>query len=233
MNARRRFEPNLRTSEDGISLTELIVAMMIFGIASMIVVGFFVSTTKTMALAQTLSVNTKQASNAMNESARFIRAGTENPLPNSDTNDPAFVEARDETLTMYAYVNLQSSEQTPIMVQLYLDGRRQLVEKQWAAIPVAGGYWSFPSTSTTPASTRVLATFVAPRTSPERWLFTYVTEDGTVLPANTSMTPDQRRSIAAVTVSLSLQKEGAPDAHRVTLRNTVGIPNLGKHRVVT
>lgn len=219
-----------RTEESGISLTELIVAMLIFGIASTMVIGFFISTTKTMSLAQSLTTNTKQASNAMNQTARLIRAGTENPVK-GETNDPAFLFASTETLTMYAYINLQSSEQKPIAVQLSLNTKRQLIEKQWPAKPGdVAGYWTF-DVGGPPASTRILATSVAP-TGSGGPLFSYLTADGSVLPAG-SLNKDQRRSVAAVKVTLTLQEEGASDEHRVSLQNTVGIPNLGFHRVVS
>ena len=226
---RSRLRKERTEAEAGISLTELIVAMLIFGIASTMIIGFFVSTTRTMSLAQSLNTNTKQASNGMNQTARLIRAGTENPIPNNNTNDPAFVEAMPERLTMYAYVNLQSSEQTPVMVQLSLNAQRQLIEKQWAANDIGNGYWSFPAVTASPLSTRILASSVAPVGT----MFTYLKADGTALPSTGTHSADVRRSIAAVKVTLTLQEAGLGAEHRVTLENTVGIPNLGFHRVVS
>lgn len=239
-------------TDDGITMAELLVAMLVFGILSTLVVGFFASTVRTMSQVQALSTNTSQASNGMNESARIIRAGTDNPVKPTAANpapkpQPAFLQAKKESLVMYAYVNLAPVAATdelfrPIMVKLSLDSKRRLIEQRWSATAAGDGYWTFPDPDRDPpAESRILAATVAPEGADS--LFTYTDANGARLCVATAgaqclpaagLPEASRRLIAAVKVSLTIEDEsGSGEQHRVTLENTVGVPNLGIGRLVS
>jgi type II secretory pathway pseudopilin PulG len=219
-------------SDAGITLAELIIVMLLMSLLGVVIVTLFTSTMKATTMATSLSTNTKQATNAMNETARLIRAGTANPVKGNPQSDPAFVVAKPEEIIMYAYVNLSNTSQTPIMVRLYLDSERRLVEQRWPATQETDGYWKFPpATPATASSTRILANTVAAGVPP----FRYLNSDGTTLNVTTpttGLTIEQRRVVAAVTVSLKVQQSLTNGSLPVELLNTVGIPNLGFHREV-
>lgn len=217
------------SNDRGITLIELIVAMGLVIVLSTIVVGTYRSLVQAIGTANSLNRNTEQASLGMNEAAREIRAATSNPVSGSSVNDPAFVQATTESLVIYAYVNLQSvSVQQPVMVRLMVDPTtRRLIENIWPATQTSTGYWIFPSTSTTPTSTRILSSTVATRTSPNPWLFTYLAgSTALVVPTTGSFTTAQLNSITSVQITLTVQSSLTNGTRPVTLQNTVGMPNL-------
>lgn len=220
-------------SDRGVTLAELIIVMMLMSLLGVVIVTLFTSTMKATTMATSLSTNTKQATNAMNETARLIRAGTANPVKGNPQPDPAFVLAKPEELIMYAYVNLSNTSQTPIMVRLFLDNERRLVEQRWPATQQSDGYWKFPpATPATASSTRILANTVAAGVPPFRYLNASGTIQVITTPA-TGLAVEQRRVVAAVTVSLKVQQSLTNNSLPVELVNTVGIPNLGFRREVT
>lgn len=235
----------LRHDESGISLIEWIVAMFVFGIVITLIANLYVSTTRAMDNAQNTNQNTRSAANAMNESARMLRAGTDNPVQATGfgtppPNDPAFVYARNESVLFYAFVNLTGTAQQPIQVRLRVDQTsRQFVEDIWPATNIGNGYWSFPAETTTPQRTRILADAIAPRTGTAPWTFTYLDATNTAIATSAGATGGVANvkttlaTIAAVQVTLTvLTKTGVAD-HSVTLQNTVGLPNLGQNRTIS
>lgn len=223
-----------RTADSGMSLVELLVAMMLFALIMTIVTSLFVSATRTLAQAKAVTENTKMASNGMNESARVIRAGTENPVSGKALNDPAFVSALNEQVIIYAYVNLDTAAESPVMIRLSVNSNRQLVESRWPATALSNGNWSFPLVTTTPAAQRVLAGTVAPHVTGTPWLFSYLLADGSTLaqPATGTFTDTQLRTIAAVRITLTIQTSTTNSSRSVTLTNAVGMPNVGIPRSV-
>lgn len=225
----RRGGGRLSSSDSGISLVELLVSMMIVGILGVIVTSLYVSASRTVSQAQALSTNTREASNGMNEVARVIRAATANPVQGVALSDPALAEAKNESITLYAYVNLTSSAQEPVKIRFSLDAARRLVETQWASYVISPGYYGF---NTVPSTTRIMATTVAPTASGQPQIFNYVKADGTVLVGGTAgLGETDRRLIAAVNVTLRLQSTTTNTQSAVTLQNTVGMPNLGLSRI--
>jgi Tfp pilus assembly protein PilE len=220
----------VRDDERGITVIELLVTMLIVALLSTIVVGAYQSTTQALGAANSLNRNTAQAANGMNEASREIRAATDNLLP-GNTSDPAVVEAANESVLIYAYINLQSSSaQLPVMVRLRVDPTtRRLVEDIWSGTQSSSGYWTFPSTATTPRTTVILASTVATQTGSAPYIFTYLAGT-TVLPvpAVGVFTAAQRGSITSIKISLTVQNSLTNASRPVTLQNTVGMPNLSK-----
>jgi prepilin-type N-terminal cleavage/methylation domain-containing protein len=217
--------------ERGISLVELIVAMMLLGIVSAIVVGMYVGTARATSQGQSVDGDTRTASNGINEVARMIRAATENPVlnpaPGTPATDPAIEAGADSSsITLYAYVNLETAEQKPVKVRFFVDPDGQLVEQKWTAAPAVNGHWSFP----TAQADRILAGPLLPGTP----VFIYLQGDGSeiVVPVGGLTNPDTLRTIKAVTVTMTIQSN-ALQSLPVTLQNTVGMPNLGLTRART
>ncbi|MDJ0347758.1 type II secretion system protein [Cryobacterium sp. PH29-G1] len=220
----RRLAATLGARDAGISLVELLVSMLLLGVVMAMISGLYMSASSTLGQAQTLTANTRQASNAMNEVSRVIRAATENPVSGQPLNDPALEEATPEALTLYAYVNLGMSTQQPLKIQLALDADRRLVETRWESTALSGGYFTF---STTPLSSRIIAETVAPSGTA---LFSYL--DGAGVPMlggaglGTLDTSLERRTVSSIAVVLTLQASVTDDRSAVTLQNTVGMPNV-------
>lgn len=223
MNRVRRFVTG-HDREAGLSLAELLVAITIFGMMMVIVSGVFISFTKATSSAKTMDANVRQVSNGMNELTRIIRAGTNNPVQNSSTPDPAFVAAGRESLTINAFVNFTDTTERPVQVTFSIDSSRRLVEKTQQATSAGNGYWLFNGT----ISSRIIATAVASQSGSDPYLFTYI--DGTgaaMVPDSTgALTLAQRNTIASVQVSLKVKASATSPDSGVTLQNTVGIPNL-------
>jgi type II secretory pathway pseudopilin PulG len=229
--ALRRLTATLGARDAGISLVELLISMLLLGVVMTMVSGLYMSASSTLRQAQALTGNTRQASNAMNEVSRVIRAATENPVSGQPLNDPALEQATPEALTLYAYVNLGMSTQQPLKIQLALDANRRLVETRWASTVSSGGYFTF---SSTPFSTRIIAETVAPSGTA---LFSY--RDGAGVPMlgaaglGTLGTSIERRSVSSIAVSLTLQASVTDDRSAVTLQNTVGMPNVTLGRITS
>jgi type II secretory pathway pseudopilin PulG len=223
----------LRTAPDaGISLVELIVAILVLGIVSTMIVSLFAGTLQAVTVSSALDKNTREASNGMNEMSRIVRAGTPYPVSNAVQPKPAFATAANETFTIYAYVNLANSDQQPVKVQFSVDGNGNLVEKKWTST-LSGGYYTFPTT--TAPTTRTLASSVVPKVSGSPYIFTYLDASGAAIPMPSGglVGDDALAAISSVTITLTIQGSSMDTRSRVTLVNTVGIPNLGQNRVIS
>lgn len=229
-----------RTADDaGISLVELVVGILVLGIVTTLIANLYISTVKVISVSSSIDTNTRMASNGMNEMTRVVRAGTPYPTPGAIEPKPTFVAADSKSLTMYAYVNLTNSDQTPVRVRFSVTNDNDLQETSWAAKPPVGGFYTFPDW-TQPTSTRELATSVVPQaealpgggTRPP--LFTYADANGVRIPvpAGGITNEETLRSIASVTITLTIQGSSIDERARVTLVNTVGIPNLGQNRTL-
>jgi prepilin-type N-terminal cleavage/methylation domain-containing protein len=226
----------LSNDEGGFTLAELSVAILIFGILLTIVSSLYVGTIKGINVAQNVNTNTRQASDMMNEATRMIRAATNNPLPSTGSvltqPAPAFVSATNESVVIYAYVNLTGSAQQPIMVQFSVNSSRQLIESLWPSTPLTGGYWQFPALTSAPSTVRTLGSVVAPNSGTSTWLFTYLDVNNNPIATSNTGLPTGAvagallNTIAAVQITITAQTSLTDATNAVTLENTVGLPNL-------
>lgn len=213
----------LREQEAGLSLIELLIAIMITGMIMTLGVWMFVAGTHSVSLASSIDGGTRQASNGMNQVARMVRAATPNPLtnptPGGAQNQPAILAATTTSLTLYAYVNLSGAE-SPVKVT-YAVSNGILQETQYLATSTTAGvngHWDF-STSAQP--TRNLCNSIPATVT----VFRYYNKAGAeLLPANLT-TDTQRSAIATVQVTITIKPTGAASA--VTVTNTIGMANVG------
>lgn len=205
-----------RHGDRGISLAELLVAMMVFAILMAVTGGFMVSAMRASTQVRAIDESTRTATNAMTAMTRTLRAATDNPVANVNLPAPAFEKVLGTEVVFYAYVNLASSDATPIKVRYWLDGR-SLKESTTQATRTAAGFFLFTGATTT----RTVATSVVTGTS----LFAPVGATGVDLPLASLTTDAAKRQIAAVRVRVQVG-DSATSPTATTLVNTVGLPNL-------
>ena len=232
----RYLKKRIAKDESGITLIELLVAVMLLGILLAVVASLYVSSLRSVALGRELTQNTKVASNAMNESARVIRAGTENPLTPPAVNAPAFVTAKKDDIVIYAYINLDSSEEQPQMIRLRVDRTTgDYVESRWPATSVAGGRWTFPSNPcekagvpsgcSAPTSRKTIASTIP---ASHGSVFRFFKKNGDeIVPPASGLSAADRLLVSSVKVTIVVQTSLTDDSNPVRLENTVGMPNLG------
>lgn len=224
-NDRTADDAATRTPEDGLSLVELLVAIMVFLVLITMITGLLISVTRATSASRLIDGDTRSVSNAMNEMSRMVRAATENPLLNPPDgvypNDAAIQAANVRSVTLYAYVNLASSDSTPVKVMFSVNAANQLIETKWAGTTLVNGHWTF---STTALSTRILTSNVVAGPA----IFGFQIDDGSAIAIPTAGITDNATllSIRSVSISLSVKTPVSQSA-AVTLQNTIGMPNLG------
>ena len=238
-------------NEAGFSLIELIVSMLLLAILMAIVVGAFSQMTKSFTTSR-LSVDSANVADVgMNEVTRVIRSGTEIEVAGNATNLPVFITAKKEEVLLYAYLDTDSLNPAPTLIQIKIDPTsRDLVEKRWPSTKV-NGYWTFPAltgtapnrtvvATATPTLSRVIARKLVTPVTGEASMFTFLKTDGCavanptcdIVPASgNGLSSAEIDSVVAVAVTMKVQADDLSRAAPVTLTNRVGIPNLGISRV--
>ncbi|HEY5221601.1 MAG TPA: prepilin-type N-terminal cleavage/methylation domain-containing protein [Microbacteriaceae bacterium] len=213
-------------AEDGITLVELIVAMALTTVIVTAAVGFYISGAKATSLAENVDYATRQASNGMSEMSRMIRAATANPIanptPGNPTTVPAVVSAATNSVTLFAYVNLTGSNESPVKVTFALDTTNgQLVETIYPAtstLPGSNGHWDFAAAY---SSKRILCDSLPTGLQ----LFHYLPVGGPPEMTPPGTDPTGLANIRSIQITLTVQP--GPSSTAVTLTNSVGMPNLG------
>jgi len=207
----------LRPSGDtGVSLAELLVAMMVLGLLLTMTGGFVVSAYRANATNTTVDRSTRSASLAMAEMARMVRAASTYDPPGGGTAQAPFVSIASDEVTLYAYVNLDDALEKPVKVQFKVEGTK-LVERKWASTPSTSNpdLYVFSPTVT---STVVLTDALLPVAQRGPTLFTYLKADRAT-PATAVA------DVAAVRIDLQVGT-GADLGRSTFLTNTVGVTNV-------
>lgn len=222
-------KPTRSPNDEGISLIELIVGILVLSIVTALIASFYISTVQVISVSSALETNTRMASNGMNEMSRIVRAGTPYPVAGAIEPKPAFAEVTSRAFTIYAYVNLTNSDQRPVKVRFSVSNGR-LVETTWRST-LSNGYYVFTGAPTE----RVLASSVVTDVPGKPALFSYVDANGAAISVPTAGLTDEDalRSVNSVTITLVIQGSATDTRSRVTLVNTVGVPNLGQNRTVS
>jgi len=203
----------------GISLAELLVSMMVFAILMAITGSFMVGASRASSQVRAIDGATRTVTNSMTAVTRNLRAATDNPVSGQPLDAPAFELAKSNSVRFYAYVNLVSAAQTPVMVQYDLTGG-QLVESTWPSSVTSDGFYTF-NVANAPVRRVVGSPMVQGVDT-----FTYLDAAGAVIPLTTDAVPASKVStVAAVRVRLQAGT-GTTPATSTTLVNTVGLPNL-------
>lgn len=213
-----------RTEDAGLGLAELLVAMFMTSMVMVFVSGFFVSVQRNVVAESASDTTSRQASTAMNQMTRYLRAAT--VLPQNSTTVPvlpAFESVSPTSVTFYAYVNLQSSSVAPVKVRYSVDSSSNLVQTLWPSTCQANGYCTF---SAVPSSSTILAGPIAAGTT----LFSYEDSDGDPVSVPTGLASASATIRSAVqgiqTVSIDLEVGTAGKPSLAVLKTDVGLLNL-------
>lgn len=210
-----RLRTFLSRDDEGFTLAELMVTMMLLGIITSITVAAAMQTSRTVVQESTRLDSLAIATVGMNDLTKTVRAGTEIQVL-SAPNLPAFAAVGPESMTLY--VNLGP---IPSKVTYTVDGNRELIEQTTKANPSSGPYWTFSGTPTTITMARKIPTGSA------QPLFTYYDGNGDVVAPTGSTDPTVLATIERVGISLTVQANGIANVPAVTLTNKVALPNLG------
>lgn len=226
--APHRIAAALRRNESGITLIELLVSMVILGIVLTLITGMFMSVTRVVNTGTSVNTSTKAASLGLTELSRALRFAASNPVSGQALNDPAFVVAKKDLITVNSYLDVSPASPQPVQLAFTIDAQKRLIEVRYNAYVVSTGFWAF---STTPASTRILTGALIPPTGTEPDLFTYLDSNNApiTMPAS-GLTLAQRQTVAAVQVSVKLKSDDATAGNPVAFQSIIGIPNLGINR---
>lgn len=208
----------------GLTLIELLVAISLLAIVTTLITTMVVSVSQNFSRQESQQDSTNQAALAMQNVTRVIRAGTEIELSTTWQPAPVFSVAAPASLSLNAYVGVDSTAQGPTRVSMTVNpASGELVETRYASSK-SGGVWVYRSS---PSRTRVIARDVT-TTAP----FTYLRADGTALPARV-LSEDERREIAAVRVRIAVQTHANGDASLAEMDSVVSLPNLDVTRTRT
>ena len=219
----RKLDKTARSSDAGLSLVEMLVAMMLSGIVLAMVGTLFVSVAK----GTTDSNHTRDAAtvagNIANEVSKTIRFAVQNRVEGQTALDPAIVEGSATTLTLLSLADTDASAPAPARVRFSLQGQ-QLVQERWNAA-ASGDFWVFNPAVVVPE--RDLGGSLVAADGGDPALFSYFDANGLeLLPGSTGLTSDQRRQVASVGFSISVRSPSSPDAPVAVVENVVGMPNL-------
>ncbi|WP_165314325.1 type IV pilus modification PilV family protein [Agromyces protaetiae] len=223
----------LRREEAGLTLVELLVAVILMGIILTIVASLFVTTTRSTAQSGEVHEATGNVSNMANAMNGVIRFATTNPKSGSTIPDPAIVEARANELVLMAVVQVSATVEPqgrpprPTLVEYSIVGAgRELQERRWNPTG-SNSNWVFGGsdpTTQTPASIRSLGG----RLSTGGAVFTYFDINGALLnPGTGQLDATNRAKVAAIGIRLSVVPPDEPTANPVVIERRIPLTNLG------
>jgi len=201
--------------QSGLTLVELLVVMLI---STVVLSGMVVIAMNTMRITRTVDVNTAdqlQAQTAIAVMTRDLRAAA--PLRPSDT--PAFLVAEPYLAQFTANIDTISR---PVLIRIELEDDGRVLET--FAVPNEG---ELPDAgwNTDDPQVRYITSFVV-NDGLDEAMIRYFDEAGNELgPASEGLTLDQRRSIAAVELSLLVSGDPTGRTTRFAVENRVRVPN--------
>ena len=209
------------SSDDGLSLIELLVTMMITGVLLAIVGTMFVNVARITTNSNATTSRNGVAANVMNEVTKVVRMAANNPVSTSVDADPAVISATPTALTVYSFVDTNPTLPAPTKVGFRFDAQGNLIEDRWAGTR-SGNYWVFTGS----VATRTIGGPMQNLTGTDAF-FVYLNGAGVVVTNGTSaLTLAQRATVASIQVTVRLTNAQVSGTDPIVIINTVGMPNL-------
>ncbi len=219
----RRLNTVLRRLRDdeGYTIVEALIVMMLSALLMTIAVTFFTQVSMQTMHAVGTRQSTADASNIMNVVSTSIRAAVRNPIATSPNPDPAIVEGTRTAITIITYTDAGPSFELPQRLRYSIDAQGRMREQSWLATNV-GGYAVFPAITAPPTTSRVLGNVVV-NTAAEP-LFRYFDVNGTQLGVGGTLSAAERAAVTSVRFYVKVRSDTSKEV--VVLDNTVGMPNM-------
>ncbi|MBT1679133.1 PilW family protein [Curtobacterium aurantiacum] len=205
----------LHSEQRGITLVELLVAMLVTSLLLTLVGSFFVSMLKAQRTVSSVNDSTRQGTTSMTQVSRYLREASRVQLTKT-TNRAAFESATATSMRFYSGVDLTTSRAGLTKVTIDTQGTKLRMQLQRGDCP-ANGYCTFSG----PTKTIVLADVV--RTSGSNSTrFQYIDAGGdSISPTATTMD-----SIRSVDVTLTVGSATGTTANDTTFQATINLRNL-------
>ncbi|MCS5512013.1 prepilin-type N-terminal cleavage/methylation domain-containing protein [Curtobacterium flaccumfaciens pv. betae] len=205
----------LHSEQRGITLVELLVAMLVTSLLLTLVGSFFVSMIKAQRTVSSVNDSTRQGTTSMTQVSRYLREASRVQLTKT-TNLAAFESATATSMRFYSGVDLSTSRAGLTKVTIDAQGTKLRMQLQRGDCP-ANGYCTFTGTTKTIVLADVIRTSAG--TSP---LFSYRNAAGGVV-TPTAATLD---SIRSVDVALTVGSVTGTTANDTTFQANINLRNL-------
>lgn len=219
-----------RGADDGFTLVELLVTMLITGIVLSMLGVFFANISRLTSWSGKDRDATGQAALALDAVRAVVRVATN--VPKSTTETFWAVQSGTPTqLQIIAYSNTSVSDSAPVLVTFTLGSDGAFTEQRQAATMSAlTGFYAFngPITRTT-----IATGFVA--SGAETPFFQYLDQSFNPLNASPKLSDADRQNkvtLIRVTTTLDPTTAGGPDG-KVIVTSSIGMPNLDRDVVAT
>lgn len=205
----------LHSEQRGITLVELLVAMLVTSLLLTLVGSFFVSMVKAQRTVSSVNDSTRQGTTSMTQVSRYLREASRVQLTKT-TSLAAFESATATSMRFYSGVDLSTSRAGLTRVTIDTQGTKLRMQLQRGDCPV-NGYCTFSGTTKTIVLADVIRTSAGDST-----LFSYRNAtDAIVTP--TAATLD---SIRSVDVTLTVGSTTGTTANDTTFQATINLRNL-------
>lgn len=223
----RDERPRTMRADDGFTMVELLVTMLITGIVLAMMGIFFANIARLTTWSGNDRAATGQAALALDAVRAVVRVAADNPTTATNT-DPAVLAATPTSLTLTAYSNTSISATQPTKVTFTVNSTGTLIQTRQAAVLTTDGYWAFTGAVTT---TTIASGFSV---SPSTPFFTYVNASGAVLNATTGLTVAQRKTVTFIRVTTTLDTPGpSGGADPIVVTSSIGMPNVSRDVAAT
>lgn len=219
----RRFRAlGLRTRDEGLSLTELLVGMGLTTLLMLLVGSMFVQLTKITTTSTQTQNMTQIASNAANAVSSVLGTATTVAVSGQTVADSAIVAGTRSSLTVYSYTNADPLNPAPVRVDFTLDSTGKLTETRCTA-KRTGDFWTFGTCAAT--STRVVASNLQAPSGTVNPLFTYRNSAGQPIVIGTgSLSTTDRPKVSSIVVEITVLTSGSRPS---VIQNTIVLRNIG------
>jgi Tfp pilus assembly protein PilV len=207
----RRSIPR-RPRDEGITLVEVLVAMVVISIVLLVVTNLFATVQSTTRAAISARNAVGQASNVMDELTRVIRMGTSTPVSGNATPSAAVVAGTPSTLTVTSYVDTSATAPMPTQVAFALSSGA-LQETRTASV-ASGSYAVYTGAQTTRTIGSGLTSIA----------FAYTDAGGAAItPSGTgsTLTAAQRAAVATITVTVTAPNSSGRTNDPIVLTSAV------------
>lgn len=242
----QEIRENRGRGDEGVSLIELMVVMMLSTILLGLVATLFVNVSVKTTQGVDVRSSTADASNIMNAVSTTVRGSVPiDVAPNSDGSLnpplPAIKTAGANSLVIYSYTDAGPSFPVPLQIRYSVNGQGRMVEDRWAATgctlanPSActTAYPKYKATTTTPDATRILGNVVVntmqcavgDTTCQLEPLFRYYDICGTQL--GTDKDGAQSRIADVAWIEFNVRVRASDSQQDVRLVNRIGLGNTG------